>query len=346
MGAALRNGKQTLFAFSGDHATSYAAAIAYYTLFSIFPFTLFVIGVAGYFVSDSQRTRLASKIASALGTGISGNITQQVQNATHGNGLLGIIALVTALWSASAVFGAIRNGLQVIWNARPGRNYAVWKLIDLAGVVGLTLVLATSLVATVALTLVSKLVNHVIGAQAGGAVSLVFAVALFLVPVLVAFLAFSLLYTLASNPGIGWHDIWPAALFGAVGFEVLNFALSFYFRYFGNYAKVYGAIGGVIAFLFYAYLIGCLILLGGEIADHMIRKGVPRGQWRPSSAGAGDPNPAREAAPAAASEQASVYTLAANGTSDHNDESITAGELFPEQDQPPRESPRTTPRQR
>ncbi|HZQ36905.1 MAG TPA: YhjD/YihY/BrkB family envelope integrity protein, partial [Dehalococcoidia bacterium] len=55
--------------------------------------------------------------------------------------------------------------------------------------------------------------------------------------------------------------------FGAIGFVVLSFGFSLYARYFGHYDKVYGTLGAVIAFLFYAYLIGTLILLGAELVE-------------------------------------------------------------------------------
>lgn len=335
MRAAFRHGKQTFFAFSGDHGTSYAAAIAYYTLLSVFPFAIFVIGLAGYFVTDHQRTQLTNKIASALGAALSGNIAQQVQSATHGNAGLSIIALITALWSASAVFGAIRNGLQAIWKVHSKRNYVVSKAVDLCGVFGLVIVLGVSLAATFSLTWISQVVKRLVGTQAGGPVSFVFGIGLLVLPVLIAFLAFSLLYTLASDPGIGWRRVWPGAVFGAIGFEVLNFGLSFYFRYFGNYAKVYGTIGGVIAFLFYAYLLGCLILLGGQLTDELMRKGVPRGQWRPHSA------PRQTAAPTAVPEPLVVYAPARNGPRDG--ESVSAGDLFPARDAPLGAPPASSP---
>jgi hypothetical protein len=75
------------------------------------------------------------------------------------------------------------------------------------------------------------------------------------------------LYVWASPPHIRWRQVWPGALFGAIGFVALSFGFSLYARYFGHYDKVYGTLGAAIAFLFYAYLVGTLILLGAEVVE-------------------------------------------------------------------------------
>jgi membrane protein len=315
---AFRVAKDTVSDFSKDNGTSFAAAIAYYTLLSIFPFALFVVGLAGYFISSAQRQDLVNKIASFMGSGggqLSGNIQQQVSSATHGSALLTLFGLVTAAWSASAVFGAIRVGLWVIWDNHQKRNFIVTKLLDLAGVAGLGLVLGLGLAANLALAWVSTLVAHLFPGQAGSAVSWLFGIVFFLAPIAISFLAFSMLYTLASDPEIGWKQVWPGALLCAIGFQVLSIGFSIYLRFFGNYAKVYGTLGAVIAFLFYAYLIGILILIGAELVDQLIREGVPRGEYRSQRT----PKP---------DEQLPIYV--ARPGAGKPQETVTAKDLFPE----------------
>jgi membrane protein len=310
--------KDTWSGFSNDNGTSFAAAIAYYTLLSIFPFALFAVGLAGYFISGSQRQQLTDKIVSFMGSGggqLSSNIQQQVSSATHGSAALTIFGIITAAWSASAVFSAIRTGLWVIWNNRQKKNFIVQKVLDLGGVVGLGVVLGLGLASNIALAWVSSLVTHLFGGAASGVIGLLFGIIFFLAPIAIAFLAFELLYTLASDPEIGWKQVWPGAIFCAVGFQVLSVGFSIYLRFFGHYAKVYGTLGAVIAFLFYAYLIGILILLGAELADQLIRHGIPRSEYR-------------EQRRAAAAKGDAIYVAApADG---RKGEEVTAGELFPE----------------
>lgn len=267
--------KRVVRAFSADRATSYAAAIAYYTLLSIFPFALFAIGLAGYFMDDSARSDLAQRIASALGSGVSDTIAQQVNAATRGSAGATAFGLVTAAWSASAVFGAIRTGLEAVWDYHPRRNWLMTKLRDLLAMVGFSVVLGLVLASNIAFAAATALLKRLFGDSVGGGVTLLARLVFFVLPVVVAFLAFLLLYAFASERRFGWHALWPGAALAACGFELLSLGFGFYLRYFGNYAKVYGTLGAVIAFLFYAYLLGCFILLGAELIEELRQRTAP-----------------------------------------------------------------------
>ncbi|HZQ36083.1 MAG TPA: YhjD/YihY/BrkB family envelope integrity protein, partial [Dehalococcoidia bacterium] len=104
-------GKQTYSCYSKAQGGSFAAAIAYYTLFSIFPIAVFLVAFAGYFMSNAQRDSMVNQLTSALGGSSTANVRDQVMAATSGRAGLGIIALIGAIWSGSAVFTAIRTGL-------------------------------------------------------------------------------------------------------------------------------------------------------------------------------------------------------------------------------------------
>ncbi len=262
-----RFGKQTYSCYGKAQGASFAAAIAYYTLFSIFPIAVFLVGFAGYFMSNAQRNSLVDRLTSALGGGSTANIRDQVMAATSGRAGLGIIALIGAIWSGSAVFTAIRTGLNAVWERKQDAPWLMQKIKDLGAVIGLAIMLALSIASTALLTVVANLTEHVLGKEIGGMVAFPIGLLLIVAPLGIVFLAFGVLYVWASPPHIRWRQVWPGALFGAAGFVVLSFGFSLYARYFGHYDKVYGTLGAAIAFLFYAYLIGTLILLGAEVVE-------------------------------------------------------------------------------
>lgn len=261
-----RFSKQTFSCFGQAKGTSFAAAIAYNMLFSIFPLALFLVGFSGYFLSNTQRDQLVTNLTDALG-GSSANIRPQIEAATSGRGALGVIGLLGALWSASAVFSAIRIGLNVVWERQREGSFLVTKGKDLGGVIGLGVMLGLSIASTALLTVVANLTERVLGKDIGRVIAVPVGLLLVVLPVLLVFVAFGALYVWASPPHIHWRQVWPGALFGAIAFALLSFGFSLYARFFGHYDKVYGTLGAVIAFLFYAYLIGVIILLGAEIVD-------------------------------------------------------------------------------
>jgi membrane protein len=251
--------------FVDDQAGSFAAAFAYYTLLSIFPLAIFLISISGYFMTASQRDALIAHASDLLPGASAGAIAGQINTVTNGRAGLGTIGLVFTLWSASAVFSALRAGLTAVWKVRRGRPWVLAKALDLASVVGLGAMLALSLASTILLTTISGAANQWLGDRFAGLIAFAFSTAIFLLPAALAFATLWVLYALASPLWIHWRNAWLGALVGAIGFQVVSFGFSVYLRYFSHYDRVYGALGAVIAFLFYAYLVGCVILLGAEV---------------------------------------------------------------------------------
>ena len=338
----LRFWQQTIAGFGLARGASFAAAIAYNMLFSIFPLALFLVGISGYLLSNAQRDQLVANLTDALGSGSSANIRPQIEAATSGRGALGAIGLVGALWSASAVFGAIRIGLNVIWARKREASLLVTKAKDLAGVIGLGVMLGLSVASTALLTVVANVTESVLGKDVGRLIAFPLGLALIVLPLVLVFVAFGSLYVWASPARIHWRHVWPGALFGAVGFALLSFGFSLYARYFGHYDKVYGTLGAVIAFLFYAYLIGTIILFGAEIVEqYSLLKLAGR------AGAAADETPRAVAAyGAAALGQLPLLRLAKEARLPKHlkVETITAGEVFPEDaytfaEPPPRPAP-------
>lgn len=259
-------GKRALRAYLADKAMSFAAAIAYHALFSLFPLSLFAIGVGGYFMTKGQRAQLVRGLADALGAPAAGNIQRQINLVTNGRAGISLIGLVIALWSASALFGAIRTGLGVVWKYERHRRWYTAKLQDLASVIAFGALLALSLSGTIAATALNVLGRKLLGAHLGELAAVAFGAVFFFLPATVTFFTFGFLYAITSPRGVHWRTVWPGALVAGVGFQAVSLGFSVYVRSFGRFDKVYGSLGAVIAFLFYAYLVASLILLGGEIA--------------------------------------------------------------------------------
>lgn len=261
-----RLAKGSVLAYAKDKASAFAAAIAYHALFSIFPLSLFVIGVAGYFMTTGQRNALVKNLAQALGGGTSANIDRQIRLVTNGRAGISLFGLLLALWSASAIFGSLRTGLNAVWKYERRRSWLTAKAQDLIAVFGFGLLLAVAFAGTFVLTQLSQIAHRLLGARLGDLATLAFSAILFLLPFAVSFFTFGVLYIVTSPPSVHWRRVWPGALVGAIGFQALNLGFSVYVRSYGRFDKVYGSLGAVIAFLFYAYLLSSLMLFGGEVA--------------------------------------------------------------------------------
>src|SRR5829696_1779059 len=111
--------KRSVASFGTDKCASLAAAIAYYTIFSLFPMALVGISLLGFFVGDaSAREKVVNGLSGVITLGDEGQQAFQdtLAGINRAKGWLGLVGLATAAWSASGLFGAIRTALDRVWD--------------------------------------------------------------------------------------------------------------------------------------------------------------------------------------------------------------------------------------
>lgn len=275
--------------FLEDNCMSFAAAISYYALFSLFPLLIFIISMLGFFIhSDSQRASVVNALFQLLGQGVAKNaLYTQVNAVAGGRGGLGLVGLVVALWSASSVFGAIRTGLNAAWDVTRSRPLVPAKLLDLAMVIGVGALMLLSLAATGILTAIEGFSYYLFGNAIGPVARILFAVLFLAVPPAISFLAFSLTYYIVPHTKVHGRDVWLGAFVAAVLFQLIQIGFGVYVANLAHYSRVYGSLGAVIAFLFFMYISANILLFGGEVAKEYadLRAGVRPGA-QPEAPGA------------------------------------------------------------
>ncbi len=255
---------QALGGFFAHKCAQMGAAIAFWGLFSIFPLVLSLVAVAGLFV---DRTRVEEAIIDWVIGNVSvtpegqEDIEQLLTGAVSGLGAIGLFGLIGLVWAASALMSAIRNGVDAAWDAHARRHYVRGKLLDLALVAGFGVLFAASLTMTITLRLLTD------GGVVGEALSGVgWELGRVLIPVLLSFVTFSLVFRILPPVRTHLRDVWIGALVSAVLFEMAKVGLSLYFSSFSDYSEVYGSLGAVISFLFFVYVGACILLIGAELA--------------------------------------------------------------------------------
>jgi membrane protein len=86
---------------------------------------------------------------------------------------------------------------------------------------------------------------------------------------LVGFIAmifvFIMVYRYTPSKRLNWKEVLPGALFSTLGWILTSIGFSYYVNNFGNYSKVYGSIGAVIALMSWLFISSVIILMGGEL---------------------------------------------------------------------------------
>jgi membrane protein len=264
--------KRTITEFKNDNLTDWAAALTYYGILALFPALLVlvsIIGLAGQNTAQSLIDNIAGAAPGSAKTIIT-NAIQNLQNNKGSAGVLFIVGILGALWSASGYVGAFSRASNAIYEVGEGRPF--WKLRPQQVLITLVMVvlLAASAIAVVVTGGLAHQVGNLIGV--GSTAVTVWDIAKWPVLVVLVSIMVAVLYYAAPNvrhPGFRW--ISPGSILAVAIWIVASAAFAFYVANFGSYNKTYGSLGGVIIFLVWLWISNLAILLGAEFDAEMAR---------------------------------------------------------------------------
>ena len=274
--------------FSRDDGSHMAAGMAYYALFSLFPLLLGLVAIASFFVeSESAQVRLFDFVEEQFpGVGDSAFLKENVEGLVKVRGVLGLASVFGLFWSGSAVFGSLHKTLNRTWGVTEPRPFLIQRVrqVAMAFAVGLVFLISVG---------ISSFGQSVGTGQEvlGFSVSFlapVWPLAFALLPLVLSFTIFMLIFRLVPNTTVYWRDAAPAALFTAVLFEASKAGFVWYLANFASFDRVYGSISAVVVLMLWAYVAANILVVGAEVCSehaHMRREGVLRGGLRPVRGG-------------------------------------------------------------
>jgi membrane protein len=264
--------KRTFSEFSADNLTDWAAALTYYGIVALFPALIALVSILGLVGQSATKPLLDNLGGFAPGPAhqILENALSGLTQSRGGAGILFVVGLGGALWSASGYIGAFIRASNIIWDVEEGRP--IWRTLPLRLVITVTmlLLLAVSAVAVVVTGPLADRIGKLVGL--GGTFVTVWDVAKWPVLVIVVSFMFSILYYASPNvrqPGFRW--VTPGGVFAVVAWIVASAAFGLYVANFGSYNKTYGSLGAIIIFLVWLWLSNVAILLGAELNAELER---------------------------------------------------------------------------
>ena len=263
-----------------DDCLGRAAQLAYYFLFALFPFLLFLVTLLGYIPVPDLLDHIISLLAHALPrealTLVQDNVHSLVTQPRGGLLSFGIIA---ALWTSSSAITAIMAGLNRAYGVEENRPW--WKV----RITALLLTLGSSLFVIAATVLL--IFGPQLGTWLAASVGLgdVFAaawnVARWVIILGCLIVALAALYYFAPDVQQQWRWITPGSVCAVIGWILASLGFAYYVNNFGSYNATYGSIGAVIVLLTWMYATGFFILVGGELnseIEHVALSGKNPGE--------------------------------------------------------------------
>jgi membrane protein len=280
--------------FNEDKAPRLAAALSYYTIFSIAPLLIVVIAIAGLvWGHDAVQGRLNEQIQGLVGAQGGEMIQEMVQNAQRPNEsfVATIIGLVTLLLGATGVFMQLKGALNTIWDVEPTKSGGILatikaQLLSFTMVLGIGFLLLVALVISAVISALSTFINGLFGNT-----EFVLQVLNFVISFGFITLLFALIYKVLPDVDIEWRDVWIGAAFTSLLFTIGKTLIGLYLGNSGV-TSTYGAAGSLVVILLWVFYSAQILFFGAEFTQVYARR---YGSWVERAA-----KHARKAAPAEA----------------------------------------------
>jgi membrane protein len=276
--------KDSIKGFSEDDCPTMAAALSYYTVFSLPPLLVLLLMLLGAVLDpqDIQGT-IEAQMRDAMGPAGAAQVHTILANVDRpgAGGVAAVISVAGLLLGATGVFGQLQAALNKAWGVAPDpekggiKTMLLKRVFGIGMVLGLAFILLVSLVVSAVLAAFGEQIGRFLpqGLSAPVLEGLNFAGSLAVIALL-----FGAIFKVMPDAKIAWSDVRVGALFTALLFVAGKFALGLYLGR-SNPGQAFGAAGALALMLVWIYYSSMIVLLGAEFtqawAEHRGRGIVP-----------------------------------------------------------------------
>lgn len=249
--------------FLADDMPTYASALAYQALFSLFPFVLFLIALIGFLHLPQFFDWLEAQALLLLPAQARDEVMPVIRQLQEQKAGLLSAGILVALWSASAGVRSTMHALNAAYDVKEGRP--AWKTVSLS--LAYTVGLALLMLLIAALMVTGPEVMRWLAGRIGMEQLVVTLWTWLRLPAAVALmvLVVALVYYVAPDVEQRFRFITPGSVLAVLAWIAASLGFGLYLSNFGNYNAMYGSIGAVIILLLYFYLSAAVLLFGAEL---------------------------------------------------------------------------------
>lgn len=266
--------KETFDEWNKDHAPRLAAALSYYTIFSIAPFLIVVIAIVGFaFGQEAVQGTLDEQIQGLIGREGADMIQELILNSRKPseNIIASVVGVVTLLLGAGGVFGQLKDALNTVWNVAPKPGNGLIgtirdRFLSFTMVLGVGFLLAVSLLLNAFLSLIQ---NYFVGLLPG--TEFLLQTANFVISFGIITILFAMIYKVLPDAEVKWRDVWVGAAVTSLLFTIGKTLLGIYLGNSGV-ASSYGAAGSIVLILLWIFYSSQILLFGAEFTQVYARK--------------------------------------------------------------------------
>ena len=247
-----------------------AAALAYYTAFSLPPLLLLLILILGAVIDrETLETGIQSQLGNLMGPQGAAQVEEIIRQGKESgdDGVLATILSILALaFGATGVFGELQAALNTAWKVAPDpeaggfKSFVVKRILSFGMVLGIAFVLLVSLALSAMISAFGEVVSNMLDTGLSPAMMFVFDLSLSFI---IFTGVFGGIYKFLPDAKIDWTDVQVGAIGTTILFLLGKFVIGFYLGQ-SNPGEAFGAAGSLAVLLVWVYYSSMILLFGAE----------------------------------------------------------------------------------
>ncbi|HEY0972325.1 MAG TPA: YihY/virulence factor BrkB family protein [Gemmatimonadales bacterium] len=262
--------KRTWDEFNADDCMQQAAALAYYTAFSLPPLLLLLLMIAGMVWDPADvRGTIEGQISTFMGPAGASQVRSILANAEQ-PGTGGVVATIVSvgalIFGATGAFVQLQSALNRAWEVKPDprqggvRNFVLKRLFSFGMVLAIAFLLVVSLVLSAALSAFGEMLGRMLPE---GFSATLLQVINFGISLVVFTAVFATMFKVLPDAVVGWRDTIVGALATTLLFVIGRFIISFYLGR-SDPGDAFGAAGSLAIILVWIYYSSIILMMGAE----------------------------------------------------------------------------------
>lgn len=264
--------KRTVSDFVADDCMTMAAALSYYTVFSLPSLLLLILLLLGAIMSpEDVRGTIETQINALMGPAGADQVRSILEHARAPGGNLPstLVGLGVLLLGATGAFSQLQQALNRIWGVKPNPHLSGYKALlgKRLLAAGMILVIAFLLLVSLVISAVLSAFGHTLGQMLGSGISgaVLWAVDIAL-SVGVITLLFAAIFVVLPDAKIRWKDVWVGAALTTVLFLAGKYLLGFYLAH-SNPGQAFGAASSLALMFLWIYYSSIILFFGAEFTE-------------------------------------------------------------------------------
>jgi membrane protein len=248
----------TVFKFFSDGCAAMAAALSFYTFFSLPALLTLLLGLIGR-VMDPKTVQAAivGQVGRLIGAAGADQVRVIIENGHRSAGftVATLVSLLALGFGATTAFAQLQEALNKIWGVKPDprRNqlhvFMVKRIFSFGVVITVGFLLLVSLVLSSAIGILSERLTTRLGMPA------------FLLQIL-----FAVMFRYLPDARIAWRDVRAGSIGSALLYTLGKVGIGLYLGG-ADPGNAYGAAGSLAIVLIWVYYTSMVLLLGAEFTE-------------------------------------------------------------------------------